>query len=174
MAAAEKKSAPRRVLVPRWLAEPIAAQITQGITPEKISLSLALGSLCAFFPILGVATPLCLLAGFALRLNQPVIQLVNAVTAPLYPLVVLGLESARGRLLGAPAGALALGPRVAWLRHDPAEFLRRFAPLSGQAVLGWAVVAPFWIGASATCFLLPVPARRRRGGAQLRAPVRSP
>ena len=83
------------------MVEPLAAQLTQGITPEKISLSLAVGSLCAFFPVLGTATPLAFVAGAALRLNQAVMQAVNGLTAPAYFFVVLGLARLGDFLLGA-------------------------------------------------------------------------
>jgi len=136
---------PRKSRWRRWVLDPVVVQLSQGITPEKISLSLAVGSLCAFFPILGAATPLCILAGIALRLNQSVIQIVNGLTLPLYPLAAFGCIRLGSVLLGAtPAG---LDPRVlgALLQNDPAQFLHRFGPIAGQAVLGWMVLAPIWV-----------------------------
>jgi uncharacterized protein (DUF2062 family) len=129
------------------------AQLTQGITPEKISLSLAVGSLCAFFPILGAATPLCLLAGIGLRLNQAVVQAVNGVTSPLYPLVVLGLVRLGGFLAGSRLPDLNPASWAALLQHDPVQFLHRFGPLASSAVLGWAIIAPFWTAACYFCLL---------------------
>ena len=63
----------------RWLVDPVTRQLTQGVTPEKVSLTIAVGSALALFPILGTTTWLCVLAGIALGLNQAIIQGVNAL-----------------------------------------------------------------------------------------------
>ena len=82
--------------------DPIAAQLTQGITPEKIALTLAVGSALALFPILGTTTLLCLLAGILLRLNQPIIQMVNALCTPLHlPVIYCHGQAGRLDVLGA-------------------------------------------------------------------------
>jgi len=137
---------------PRWcrrlLLDPILSQLRQGITPEKISLSLAVGSLCAFFPLLGAATPLCILAGVTLRLNQAVVQIINGVTSPLYPVVVFALVRLGDGLLGPTHPDLNPGSMLSLLRHDPAQFLNRFGPMAGHAVLGWIIIAPLWVGLS--------------------------
>eukprot|EP01034_Spumella_vulgaris_P003768 gene3768-4823_t len=62
---------------------PVLAQLRQGITPEKIALTAALGAVIAVFPILGSTTVLCGLVAWGLRLNQPIIQLVNYLCYPL-------------------------------------------------------------------------------------------
>src|SRR5256885_328582 len=67
----------------RRIIAPILAQLRQGITPEKIALTLALGAALGIFPILGASTLLCAIAGIWLRLNQPVIQLTNYLVYPL-------------------------------------------------------------------------------------------
>jgi uncharacterized protein (DUF2062 family) len=164
-----RPAASRRPWLRRWCVDPVAAQLTQGITAEKIALSLAVGSLCAFFPVLGAATPLCVLAAVALRLNQPVIQLVNAVTAPLYPIVVLGLMRLGDGLLGPAARGFDPRAMVLLLPRDPALCLRVFGPLIGHALLGWALLAPAWIAAG---YVLLLPLVRRGAACWLRAPVR--
>jgi uncharacterized protein (DUF2062 family) len=125
----------RRRLGWRLIAELVAEQFTQGITTEKIALSLAVGSFCAFFPILGAATPLCVVAAAGLRLNQPIVQLVNWGTAPLYLPLVYGFIRLGDLLLGSSRGQL-----------DAAVFFHHFGALVGHALLGWAVLGPFWLG----------------------------
>ena len=46
----------------RRVVEPIAGQLKQGITPEKIALTIALGMALGIFPILGSTMLLCALA----------------------------------------------------------------------------------------------------------------
>src|SRR3546814_7810456 len=67
----------KRSLWRRWLIDPVVAQLRQGITPERIALTLALASIISVFPILGSTTLLCALVAAWLRLNQPLIQLAN-------------------------------------------------------------------------------------------------
>src|SRR5258706_253132 len=84
----------RRVVIP------ILNQLKQGITPEKIALTIALGALLSVFPILGATTLLCSLAAFALRLNQPIIQVINYLAYPLQIALLIPFYRAGERLLG--------------------------------------------------------------------------
>lgn len=138
----------------RWIVDPIVSQLTQGISPEKIALSFAVGSLCAFFPILGLATPLCLIAGGALRLNQAMIQIINWATAPIYLPLMFAFIQVGDFLLGVSRPHLALGLFAARSRSDPGQFLHDFGQLAGHALLGWAVIAPIWIAAAYPISLL--------------------
>src|SRR5436853_6256729 len=67
----------------RKLVLPIIDLLRQGITPEKIALSLAFGIGLGVFPMLGSTTILCGLAAVIFRLNLPSIQLVNYFVYPL-------------------------------------------------------------------------------------------
>src|SRR5271170_5226225 len=67
----------------------IVAQFTQGFTPQKIALTVALGFNLGIFPILGATTALCAIAGIWFKLNQPVIQLVNWLASPLQLAMIL-------------------------------------------------------------------------------------
>lgn len=109
----------------RRIVDPVAVQLRQGLSRRRIAWSLTVGALCAFFPVLGLATPACLVAGCALRLNHPILQAVNLATAPLYvPMVYAFMR----------LGDLLLGPA------------RALPAMAGHAVLGWFVAAPVWIG----------------------------
>jgi len=62
---------------------PLLALMRQGVTPEKLALSLSLGTAIGLIPILGVSTAICALLAVLLRLNMPAIQLVNYLLTPL-------------------------------------------------------------------------------------------
>jgi uncharacterized protein (DUF2062 family) len=66
----------------RRIVAPILALLTQGITPEKIALSLALGIVLGVFPVLGSTTVLCAAAALVFGLNLPAIQMVNWLIYP--------------------------------------------------------------------------------------------
>lgn len=67
----------------RRLILPILNLLQQGITPEKVALSIAFGIALGVFPVIGATTLLCAAAAIVLRLNLPAIQLVNYFVYPL-------------------------------------------------------------------------------------------
>lgn len=69
--------------VHRKLIQPFLDLLKQGVSPEKIALTVALGFSLGVIPVLGSTTMLCTLAAITLRLNLPAILLVNGVVYPL-------------------------------------------------------------------------------------------
>lgn len=154
--------APSPTLWQRRVVNPIVAQLTQGITPEKIALTLAVGSACALFPILGTATLLCLVVGIVLRLNQPLIQLVNALCSVPHLLGVYGLirlgDFIFGVTLGSPHSQLTIAEFIThrphtfpnlwaillaiWREHG--LYAHRFGAAALHALVAWVIVAPLW------------------------------
>jgi uncharacterized protein (DUF2062 family) len=129
----------------RWLVDPIMKQLTQGVTPAKIALSLAVGSSLALFPILGTTTALCILAGITLGLNQPIIQGVNALCFLVYFPLMVAFIRLGDTLTGASTSSLNIPLMISMFSHHPREFFREFGVTGLHAILGWVVVAPIWI-----------------------------
>jgi uncharacterized protein (DUF2062 family) len=123
-----------------WLA-PIRRQLTQGVSPRALALSLAIGIAFGTFPVLGATTLLCAAAAAWLRLNQPAIQLVNYAAYPLQLLLIVPLLRAGAVLLGAPVEALTLDALRAQIGADPWGALRLYGTATAGAVVVWAVVA---------------------------------
>ncbi len=138
--------------------DPIAQQLTQGITPEKIALTLSVGSSLALFPILGTTTLLCLLAGILLRLNQPIIQMVNALCTPIH-LPVIFCMVRLGSWIFHVQNSERVGIRMMnhMLWDDPREFFERFGITAVHAIAAWALVAPFW---TLVTYMLALPVLR--------------
>ena len=63
--------------------DPIINLLLQGVTPEKIALSVACGAVLGVFPILGSTVILCTAATFLFRLNFVAIQISNYLIYPL-------------------------------------------------------------------------------------------
>src|SRR5579872_6178647 len=75
--------------------EPLLSLLRQGLSPERLALSVALGIALGVFPVLGTTTLLCGLAAILFRLNVPAMQLVNYLVfslqlALLIPFIRLG------------------------------------------------------------------------------------
>jgi len=132
----------------RHVIDPIAAQLTQGITPEKIALTLSVGSALALFPIFGTTTLLCLAAGILLKLNQPIIQLVNMLCATIHFPLIVCLFRMGHLMFGVPYTHVGLGMMHHMLDtfwEDPTKFFERFGVDALHAVVAWLVIAPFWM-----------------------------
>lgn len=131
----------------RHLADPILLLQKQGLTPEKLALSLALGATLGLFPLLGATTVLCLAAGLALRLSHPALQLANYAVYPLQLPLLLAFVRLGERLVGAAPMPLSVARLLASFRDDPALFIARFGWTGLHGILGWLTLAPLVAGA---------------------------
>lgn len=139
--------APARNFWQRRVRDPLVLQLTQGITPHKIALTVAIGSALALFPILGTTTLLCFLVGLMLRLNQPIIQLINQAFWPLHVPAIYACVRLGERLVGAPHVPFNLRHMRDLLWHEPAKFFHDFGLIAFHATIAWAILAPFYIAA---------------------------
>jgi len=146
----------------RWLVDPLVQQLTQGVSPQKIALTIAVGSAFALFPVLGTTTALCLLAGIVLRLNQPIIQGINAICFFVYFPALVGFVRLGDALTQTAFSSLDVKFMLSLFRQHPAEFFRRFGVTGLHAVLGWMVIAPFLAVLIYFLALLPLKAAARR------------
>lgn len=138
----------------------IVAQLKQGITPGKIALSIALGFTLGIFPIIGASTALCLLAGVLLKLNQPLLLLVNSFTVPLQPAMVLVFVRMGERILQAPHVTFSIPELFHKFFANPVTFLQEFGLTGLHGILAWSLVAPFIV---AGIYFLTHPPLRRLG-----------
>ena len=156
-AVAEASPPPSASFWKRRIVAPIVGQLRQGITPEKIALTLALGAVLSIFPILGATTILCTLTAFALRLNQPVIQLTNYLAYPAQLALLIPFYRAGETLFGKQHVPLSIQFLLESFRADPAHFLREFGIIGLQGIAVWALVAPVLV--AVLCFALRPPLR---------------
>ena len=141
-AANSAETVPRTSFWRRRVRDPIIAQLRQGTTPDKISLTIALGLALGVFPILGSTTALCLAAAVLLKLNQPVIHLVNWLIYPLQPPLILVFIRLGEKLAGAPPVPFSITDMLARFKDSPAQFFRDFGLTALHGIVGWLLVAP--------------------------------
>jgi hypothetical protein len=135
------------VTAPSWwqrrVVAPILAQLRQGITPQKVALTLALGAVLGIFPILGATTLLCAIAGVWLRLNQPVIQLVNYLVYPVQVALLIPFYRAGERLFGAePVPIVDVAGLIARFGEGPLQFLLDYGMVGLYGIAVWLLAAP--------------------------------
>ena len=136
---------PRRNFWQRRFVDPIVAQLTQGLTPHKIALTIAVGSAIALFPILGTTTLLCLVVGIFLRLNQPIIQAVNYACTPIHlPFIFYSFKWGE-QLFGVAHPRMEMRVMRRMLIEHPAQFVHDYGATALHAIVFWAVFVPFWM-----------------------------
>jgi uncharacterized protein (DUF2062 family) len=120
---------------------PIVGQLKQGITPEKIALTLSLGAVVATFPILGSTTILCLLIAFVLKLNQAIMQLTSWVFYPVQFALLIPLYRA-GEIFGTPHLALSIPQMMSRFKDAPLKFIGDFGLIALGGIGVWLLAAP--------------------------------
>ena len=113
--------------------------LSQGISPRRLALTLALGFAIGCIPVVGIPTVICSALALALRLNLTAIQAANYVAMPFQlALIVPFVKLGRWLLSADPARALEPGA----LLHLPSlHIAARMGVLAGQALLAWILVA---------------------------------
>ena len=122
--------------------DPIVALLTQGITPKKLALSVALGVVVGCFPVLGTTTTLCVLAAMAFGLNLPAIQLVNYLVYPLQILLLIPFIRLGEVMMHAHTQGLTAAVILHYARSDLRTMMSKLGLAAMHAVAGWLLVAP--------------------------------
>lgn len=136
----------------------LLALLRQGVTPEKLALSIALGIVVGVFPLLGTTTLLCAGVAVVLRLNLPAIQLVNYLIYPVQLMLLLPFLQAGSRVMGIADAGLSVAGILTMLRSEPWALARLIGTASVGAILIWLVISPI---VAAALYLMLVPMLRR-------------
>jgi len=126
----------------RRVVAPLCAQLTQGITPDRLALTIAIGTACSVLPFFGFTTLLNLAVGLWLRLNQPVLQGVNYLLSAVQFALILVYVRAGEWIWRAPHVPLSVTQLIADFRADPSRFLRRFGWTGVHAGTAWLLSVP--------------------------------
>ena len=121
---------------------PIIELLRQGVTPEKIAFSIALGVALGVFPVLGSTTALCALAALVLRLNLPAIQVVNYFVYPLQIALLIPFFRLGERLFHAPHLPLSVPQIYAMIHANMWNAIRSLWTTAWHAVIVWCLLAP--------------------------------
>ena len=146
----------------RRILTPILDLLRQGITPEKIALSIALGITLGVTPVLGSTSILCFLAAVLFRLNVPAIQLVNYFVYPLqFALLIPFIRMGEWIFAARPAG-ISLARIVNLIRTDAWSAIATLWTATMHALVAWLAIGSL---ASLVIYLLLAPVLRKLGAA---------
>jgi uncharacterized protein (DUF2062 family) len=131
----------------RQLVRPIIDLLKQGVTPEKMALSIALGIAFGIFPALGLTTALCAIAALALRLNLPTIQIVNYFVYPAQIALLIPFWRLGEKLFRAPHLAISVPQIYAMIHANVWTAIRLLWTTTWHAIIVWCLAAPVIVGA---------------------------
>lgn len=126
----------------RPIVAPIVALLTQGITPEKIALSLALGIVLGTFPVLGSTTVLCAAAAMVFGLNLPAIQLANYLIYPMQLFLLVPFIRMGEKLFRSAPAPLSLAQILTTVRASLTHAVSTLWLAELHAVFAWLLIAP--------------------------------
>jgi uncharacterized protein (DUF2062 family) len=115
--------------------------LTQGVTPEKIALSLTIGAVMGTFPLLGTTTTICTVLAIVLGLNLPAIQLANYAVYPVQLLLLLPEIRVGEKLTHSAPLTLSVAQITAMVRADRWFAARTLWHSAEHALIGWALFA---------------------------------
>jgi uncharacterized protein (DUF2062 family) len=141
----------------RKLIRPLLELLRQGVTPEKLALSIALGAVLGVLPAIGCNTALCALIALILRLNLPAIQIVNYFLYPLQIALLIPFFRLGEKLFR--AAHLPIGvPQIYEMVHTNLwGAIKLLWTATWHATVVWAFLAPI---AAVLIYFLLVPALR--------------
>lgn len=142
------------------IGRPILNLLKQGISPERLSLSIALGAVIGIFPVLGATTLICAAIAIVLRLNLPAIQLFNYLVYPLQILLVIPFMSLGAFIFQVDPPPFSIQEVGALFRQDFWGTIASFSETILYAIVAWILVGvPLFAGIYAIC----VPVLKRFG-----------
>jgi uncharacterized protein (DUF2062 family) len=145
----------------RRLVRPILDLLRQGVTPEKMALSVALGAALGVLPVAGWSTALCAIAAIVLRLNLPAIQLVNYFVYPAQIALLLPFFRWGEKLFRAPHFPISVAQIYALFHAGAWMAIKLLWTTIWHAIVVWGMLAPVFIGLLYT-ILLPLLRRAMR------------
>jgi len=126
----------------RWVIDPILKQLTQGISPAKISQAIAFGLTLGVFPIIGSNTLLTILVGVPLKLNQPILQAFKTLAYPFQWTLLLAFYRAGEWLFNAPHVSIHIPTMMERFFSEPGPFFRDYGMTALYGIAVWCLIAP--------------------------------
>jgi len=129
------------------IGKPILNLLKQGISPEKLSLSIAFGAVIGILPILGATTLICAAIAILLRLNLPAIQLFNYLVYPLQIFLLIPFMSLGAFIFQVDLPPLSFQELSTLFQQNFWGTMASFFETILYAVVAWLLVCvPLFVG----------------------------
>jgi hypothetical protein len=127
------------------LIDPIRTLLTQGVTPDTLALSLAVGLIVGIFPVMGTTTLLCTAAALALRLNLLAVHTVHYAMTPVQILLIIPFVRVGEHVTNAAPQPLSISSGMALIAEGAGHAVVVLWSAIVHAVIGWVAIGPIAI-----------------------------
>lgn len=126
-------------LIHRRFVQPFIELLKQGVSPEKLALTIALGLSLGVTPVIGSTTMLCTLAAVTFRLNLPAILLVNGAVYPLQLTLLVPFLRAGAWMFRVDGPKLSIGQIFRLIRADVWHAITTLWVATMHALVIWLI-----------------------------------
>lgn len=137
----------------RRIGKPFLKFLLQGVTPEKLALSLALSMTLAVIPTFGWSVWLCGLFALVFGLNLPAMQAVNYFMYPAQIALLLPFFRLGEKLFRAPHLPISVSQIYVLAKADFWGAVRFLWSTTWHALVVWSLFAPFAVALIYLAFL---------------------
>lgn len=145
------------------IGKPILKFLGQGISPEKLSLSIAIGAAIGILPIVGVTTLIAFAAAVVFRLNVPVVQLLNYLVYPLQLVLIIPFISLGAFIFQSDLSLSSINDLGVLNENSFWVTIVSFSEMIAYAIIAWLLTS---IPISALVYFASVTVLRRAGRAK--------
>jgi uncharacterized protein (DUF2062 family) len=138
-----RKGQMKESFLKRRVMEPLLFVLRQGVTPEKLALSLALSITLAVIPAFGWSVWLCGILAVAFGLNLPVMQAVNYFLYPAQIALLLPFFRLGEKLFRAPHLPLSVSQIYSMAHGNLWGTVTFLWSTTWHAIVAWGLLAPF-------------------------------
>lgn len=121
---------------------PILGQLKQGISPHKLALSLATGSVMGIFPILGPVTSICVLLGLIFKLNHVAVQAANYAVYPVQIALLIPFYRMGEKIFMVGPVPLVVDDIIKEFQSGFMAAVEKYAMTGLYGVVAWLIVSP--------------------------------
>ena len=125
----------------RRIRGPVIQLLKQGLTPEKLALTIALGIALGTIPVLGSTSIACAAAAAVLGLNQAAIQGVNYLVYPLQIALIIPFLRLGSVVFGDGSFHLGFDQIKALAQSGVVEAIGTLWTVTVHGVAAWALIA---------------------------------
>ena len=125
----------------KYFNEILTQALKQGITPNKLAITCALGMVIGIFPIMGASTLICFILSIIFRLNIPVMQLVNYVVIGLQVICIVPFIKFGKYLFGLPGLSYSQDELIWLFQNDFWKLLKDSSVAFAGGVGAWLLVS---------------------------------
>lgn len=123
------------------IVQPILLLLKQGLTPEKLALTIAMGIALGTIPVLGATSIACAAAAAAFGLNQAAIQGVNYFAYPLQLTLLIPFLKLGAFLFGDTAFHLGLSDITNLIQTGIFITIKTLWTATWHGLIAWGLVA---------------------------------